>query len=425
VTFYVRMAWRSVRRSRGLSTVMIVALSLGLGTWYSQRQILSFLESKVPVTHDGLYHVGLERDAATAPSRDVMQLLPSLLLTPHDAVHVAELAGATRTAITFGASAFVETDGSPAVSVRVRYATRDLFALFRIPLIGGASWSAAADAGLFAGTPTEEVVIDERFARRLFGTSNALGRELRVDGERLRVVGIVAAGYPDRYHLYERFIDTRVSIYLPLAHATAVHAVSDFQHPVANGESGTVQLWIDIAEPATVAAFAAGVASYLANEHARGRSEAPLRMKLRSSREWSRFYAPGGTVGLWPLLAGMCIVTCVVNLMRMLTAKFADRRHDLGLLRAFGARRGVVLAQLLIEATMIGVIAGGGGLLFGVVLMPLSISTINQALGAPTIISLDAVVAMFTLAIGAALLAAIPPAWLLSRGTPAAQLRTS
>jgi putative ABC transport system permease protein len=386
---------------------------------------LTYLEGKVPVIREGLYHVGLDRDVPSAATRDVMEQLPSLLLTPRDASHVAELAEPARSTITFGASGLVEADGASAVTVRVRFASRDAFSMFHIPLIAGAPWSSAGDANRFAGTPTDEVVIHELLARRVFGTSDVVGRELRIDGVRMRVVGIVAASYPGRYVLYERFIEAQASVYLPLAHAALSRAVADFQHPVANGESGTVQLWIEMSEPAAVNALAVRVSAYLASERARGRSAAPLRMRLRSSQEWSQMYQPGGTVGLWPLLAGMCIVTCVINLMRMLSAKFADRRHDLGLLRAFGARRRVVLAHLLIEAAIVGFLGGLFGLVFGVGLMPLSIATLNETLGDPEIISVDAVVGIFTLSIGAALVAALLPAWMLSRGTPAVQLRSS
>lgn len=416
MTFYVRMAWRSLRRSRGLSTVMIVALSLGLGCWYSQRQILAYLESKVPPTRAGLYHVGLDRDVPTTPTREVLLMLPSLVLTPQDAIRVAELAAPARATITFGASGLAEVDGAPAVATRVRYASRELFSMFQVPLVAGAPWSAGA---------TNEVVLNAELARRIFGTSDAVGRDVRIDGVRMRVAGIVAASYPSSYVLYERFIDAPATVYVPLAHAAASQAAADFQHPVAGGESGTVQLWLELDNPATVAALASRVSAYLAGERARGRLASPTRMRLRSSHAWSQMYRPAGTIGLWPLLAGMCIVTCVINLTRMLSAKFADRRHDLGLLRAFGARRGVVLGQLLIEATLVGIIAGIGGLLFGLILMPLSIATINDALGTPEVISLESVLTIFTLSIGAALVAALLPAWVLSRGTPALQLRSS
>ncbi|HEY5920878.1 MAG TPA: FtsX-like permease family protein [Kofleriaceae bacterium] len=423
--FYLRMAWRSLRRSRGLTAVMILALSLGIATWYAQQQIFMYLDSRMPVAREHVYQVALERGEAVPDGRAslVVPLLPSILLTPRDAQGVLAGAASHRHTMTFGAPALIEPEGKPAETVRVRYATRDLFELFSIPLREGEPWSAAADAGWLAGTPVDVAVVDERLARRLFGAGSALGRRLRVDGADVRIVGVVAASHREHYHLYERFVPTLDAVYLPLAHARAAHAEADFQHVVASGEAGSVGVWVQLPTESARLAFTASAAEYLTRERAAGRTAAPRAVTLRTARQWQAAFAPGGTINLWPLLSAMCLVTCVLNLVRMLMAKFAGRSHDLGLLRAFGARRRGVMGQLLLEAVLIGLCAGACGMLLGVALMPLATQTLQDAAGSVPLISARAVLATVGASVGAALLAALYPAWRLSRGTPAAQLR--
>jgi putative ABC transport system permease protein len=418
------MAWRSLGHSRGLTIVMIVALALGIGCWYAQHQVFAFLESNTPSARSHVYQVGLERGEGVPKTRrtDVVPLLPSVLLTPRDAHGVLAGGGAHRQTITFGAPALLEPDGKPTETVRVRYATRDLFELFEISLLEGRPWSPAGDTGLLAGAVGHEAVIDEQLAKRLFGAATALGRRLRVNGADVQIVGVVASRFHDRYHLYERFVPMRDLVYLPLAHAAAAHAEPDFQHIVAGGETGSMYVWVELPTDAARSTFVANAEAYLARERAGGRSATPHAVILRSAHDWLQWFAPGGTIMLWPILSGMCLAACVLNLVRMLMVKFASRRHDLGLLRAFGARRRAVMGQLLLEAMLVGLIAGGGGLLLGVALMPFAATSVETTPGSATVISFGDALVTIGASITAALIAALYPAWRLARGTPVAQL---
>lgn len=422
IAFHLRMAWRSLRRTPGVTVAMVAALSLGIGTWYTQHQVFAFFETHWPVPRRDLHNLALERGDATAPGRDI-PLLSSVLLTPHDAEGVLGSGAARLETMTFAAPAILEPEGRPAETVVVRYATRDLFALFDLGFREGGPWSAAADAGLLGGRPVDEAVLDEGLARRLFGAAPAVGRVVRVDGADLRVIGV--ARDPRRYRLYERFAHTSDAIYLPLARATASHAVPDVQHVVAGGETGSVLVWFELATPADRDALLAHVDAHIAREQRAGR-RVPLRAAtLRTSEQWiAVLFAPYGTINLWPLLSGMCVVTCVVALVRMLMTKFAGRSRDLGLLRAFGARRRALMGQLLLEAALVGLIAGACGVLLGMATMPVASRSIDLP-GTVAVISLENTLATVAAAVAGALIAAVYPAWRLSRGTPAAQLRRS
>jgi putative ABC transport system permease protein len=419
--FYARMAWRSLRHTRGVTVVMVGALALGIGTWYAQRQIFAFLASKRPAAAPHIENVALEREpelVADARPQLVVELAGSLLLASRDARAVLAAAPGRRT-MTFGAPALLEPEGMAAETVRVRYSTADLFPMFEIPLVAGAAWSDAA---------TDEAMVDERLARRLFGSAGAaLGRTVTIAGDRLRIVGVIGTRERARYHLYERFVAVPDDVYLPLARGREADA--DFRHEVAGGETGVMTAWVELATPAARATFSDAAAVYLGRERATGRPQAPRGITLRSADEMRQLFDPAGTLNLWPLLSGMCLVTCIANLVRMLMVKFAGRRHDLGLLRAFGARRRGVMGQLLLEALAIGLVAGLLGVALGVALMPLATATLagTPALiaGSPVVIDASAVLVTVGASVGAALAAALYPAWLLSRGTPAAQLGRS
>lgn len=421
IALHLRMAWRSLRRTPGLTVAMVTALSLGLATWYAQYQVFGFFETRFPVARPGLYNVALEREPLGATTERDMRILASVFLTPHDAERLLGSGAARHETMTFAAPALVEPEGRPAEAVHARYATRDLFALFDLDFVAGGPWSASADVGLLGGRPVDEAVLDEGLARRLFGTARAVGRRVRVDGAELRVVGV--ARDPYRYQLYERYARVSDAIYMPLALATASHAEPDTQHVVAAGETGSVQVWAELATPAARAAFRAHVDAHIAGQRAAGRSPALRTATLRDSEQWlAELFTPSGIISLWPLLAGMCLATCILTLVRMLMTKFAGRSRDLGLLRAFGARRRALMGQLLLEAALIGLIAGACGVLLGVAIMPLAARSIDLP-GTVAVISPGNTLATLAAAVSGALIAAVFPAWRLSRGTPAAQLR--
>ncbi len=414
--FYVRMAWRSLRRTHGVTIVMVVALSLGIGTWYAQQRIFDFMRSKMPYTPSHLYHVALERGEVVNTGKRpqiIVPLLGSLLLTPVDA-HCVLDGAPTRHVSTFGAAALLELENRPAEQVRVRYAEPSLFALFDVPIIAGRVYA-----------DVDEGMLEEPVARRLFGSpAQSLGRSVLVDGEPLRVVGVVGVQHRDRYHLFERFMPEHVAVFVSLDRGSS--AEPDFRYEVAGGESGFYNAWVELPTPGDRVAFIARATTCFDRARTAPRSLPPFAVTLRSSDDVAAMFAPGGTINLWPLLAGLCLATCVINLVRMLMVKFGGRSHDLGLLRAFGARQRGVMGQLLLEALLIGLVAGVLGVLVGVAMMPLADHSVEATpaghSGSTTYLSVRTALTTIGYAIAASLLAAIYPAWRLSRGTPAAQL---
>ena len=80
------------------------------------------------------------------------------------------------------------------------------------------------------------------------------------------------------------------------------------------------------------------------------------------------------------------------------------------------------MGQLLLEAVLVGLIAGVGGVGIGVALMPLAAGTVSVWSGSVTVVSVGAALVTVGASVAAAVLAALYPAWRLARGTPAAQL---
>jgi putative ABC transport system permease protein len=110
----------------------------------------------------------------------------------------------------------------------------------------------------------------------------------------------------------------------------------------------------------------------------------------------------------------------------------AERRRDIGMLRAIGARRSTITTVILIEGLLQGVIGSGIGLILGYLMGALVVKLaepamnafLNIEMGAP-VVSLSLLVTSFVLGVGVTLLSGLIPAQNASRVTPMDALRPS
>ncbi|WP_457513325.1 ABC transporter permease [Streptomyces sp. TE33382] len=98
-----------------------------------------------------------------------------------------------------------------------------------------------------------------------------------------------------------------------------------------------------------------------------------------------------------------------------------ERRGEIGLRRALGARGGQIAAQFLLEAVLMGFIGGVGGLLVG----GLTVYGYAFAQGWPASIPLYTVVAGPLVSVLVAALAGIYPALRAARASPTEALRSA
>lgn len=125
--------------------------------------------------------------------------------------------------------------------------------------------------------------------------------------------------------------------------------------------------------------------------------------------------------------AGVALFVGIFLILNTFSMLVAQRTRELALFRAIGASRGQVIGSVLIEATVIGLIASIVGLAFGVGIGALLAyffanmggSNLELALGVPPI----AVIASFLVGLGVTWVAALFPAVRASRIPPVAAMR--
>ncbi len=439
LAFHLRVAWRSLSRTPWFSFAMVASMAVGAAVWIIARTTV-VAQGALSLPGRPVYHAGLDRvgpDLSEGDLRNV-QAFTSALVSWTDAEALLARAPGAAT-VTWASRAVIAAEGHPPAALETRACSRAFFALFGFRFSQGGPWSPAADrpAPAAAGVPDSAadalppVVLDARTARRLLG-GDAVGRTVQVGGRSFRVVGVLEPYERMKIYDLKFIVQTRPDeIYLPVHEAVALDLAPEIV--VAGAPHGGsmadlmasddhwLHVWLELPDAAARSAFQHAVASWITTLPERRPAVATLR--LRSADSWQRenFRTFSG-YQLFYLFGTLLFAACVLNLIRLLLAKFSSRAHLVGVHRALGASKRSVFVQHLIEAELVGLGAG----VLGLGLSLAGFSVINRLiLDRPVVFLLDVQGALVLLgaATAAGLVAGVYPAWRTSNLVPAVFLR--
>jgi putative ABC transport system permease protein len=134
----------------------------------------------------------------------------------------------------------------------------------------------------------------------------------------------------------------------------------------------------------------------------------------------ARIAAKGAFVGLFLSLGGIALLIAGVGIANIMVISVLERRSEIGLRRALGARRRHVAAQFMLESTLL---AGAGGAL-GIALGALATAVAARLAGNPVAVPPVALLAGVTAALLVGALAGTYPAVRAARLAPTTALRS-
>lgn len=429
---YLELALRSFRKNLALTALMILAIAFGVGASMTSLTVLHVLSGDpLPGKSDRLYYVQLDpADADGYTPGDP----PPEQLTRRDAEALVRAERADRQVMMTGGEAAIEPERAdlPPFSVEGRWTTTQFFAMFDVPFLAGTTWSADDDRDAAPVT-----VISRRLAEKTFGTTDVIGRPIRVSGTNLRIVGVLDHWRPVPHYydfltgVYAQgedvFVPWSTSRALELQRSGRLDCWDDpGEDPLVVGAPCVwTQVWVELGSDADAAAYREFLIQYSEDERAAGRFQRPPNVALRSLPEWlAHKKVVPSDVRLQAWLALGFLLVCLINTIGLLLTKFLRRSAEIGVRRALGATRGSIFAQLLVEAGAIGLVGG----VLGLGLAWLGLWAVRQQ---PTpyaaLAHLDApmLAATFGLALVTSLLAGVLPAWRGCQVTPALQLKSN
>lgn len=435
--YHLRLAIKSLRRSPGVSALMIGAIALGVGICITTLTVYRLMSGN-PLAHrnDVLYSVTMDSWDPNRPNNEKQPDLPPTQVTFTDVNVLLQSDIPTRKVAMRKASVIVESAGRSDLApfqVEARLATHDFFPMFDVPFQYGGAWDEHADEDA-----QRVVVLSKETNEKVFGGNDSVGQAVRVNGLDYKVIGVLAHWLPAPkvYDLNNGAFDEPEAIFMPFALGQALELISagnvhcwgdEPQNSFVeflNSECVWIQFWVELRDREQLAAFSSYLDNYVMEQKKLGRFQRPLNNHLRRPDEWLKVNRVVGNdnrvlVGL----AFMFLAVCLLNMIGLLLAKFLGGASMVGLRRALGANRGVIFRQHMIE---VGVIGGCGGLL-GIGVAALGLLGVRQLYeNYNELTRLDVTMGLIAvgIALASGLLAGLYPTWRVCRLQPATYLKT-
>lgn len=435
MSYYFRLALISMRRNPVLSSLMVLAIALGIGACMTTITV-NYLMSNNPIKHksDVLFHVQLDNwspfEAAIDPND------PPFQLTWTDATNLQKAGQGIRQAA-MAKSGGVVVPADPEVKpfqAGYRLTYGDFFSMFDVPFLYGSAWDKEADE-----TARHVVVLTKEVNETLFGGENSVGQSVTLSGEVFTVVGVI-----DEWHPIPKFYDLNnddfgrpSELFIPLQLKQAMRLpswgnVNCWKSPDEEGFEGFLnsecvnfQFWVELDSPGERADYLQFLDNYVNDQKALGRFPRPLNNRLNNVQEWLEYnevVADDAQIMMW--LSLMFLVVCLLNTIGLMLSKFMGKASEIGLRRAVGATKSDLFIQHTVETACIG-IAGG---LVGLGLSYFGLQGLRVLYGefAHKLTSLDMNMALLAIAISlvATIVAGLYPTWRACSIAPASQLKS-
>jgi putative ABC transport system permease protein len=441
--YYLRLAFKSFRRTPGLTALMVGAIAFGIAACIVTLTVYHTMSGN-PIwwKNDVLYAVTMDSwDPKGAYDAAHPQMAPDQL-TYQDASYLYRSNIPRRKALLtlVGGALSGAPDQSIPLSVLTEATTAGFFRMFDVPFEYGGPWNAAADSG-----PEPVIVLSREQNDKLFGGADSVGRVILWNNLSFRIVGVLNHWYPQPkfYNLtgggsgdFGRPADA----YVPFRWDAILHRwpggsmgcwgsghIDTFEE-FLNSECVWITLWVELPTAARRARFLDLMNAYWVEQHQQGRFQRPRNNHLWNVSQWLAIHGVVSSDSRLLLrLAFAFLAVCLINTVGILLAKFLRGASLSGIRRALGASRRQIFAQHLIEVALLSL----AGSLLGLALGALGLLGVRALYahsysdyGAAAHFDPHGILWALVLAALSTLLAGLYPAWRIGRVSPALYLKS-
>lgn len=439
LTYYFDLAWRSCRRSKALTALVVLLMGCGVATCMVSFAVFrAAAANPIPWKSQQLFVPQIDN---FGPAHN-WKGEPPILLSYTDAQALLHARQAKRQVLIYGSKWTLLPDDArqPPSPQEGDAVSSDFFEMFDARFRYGGGWSAHDDEQRAA-----VVVISSALNQKLFGGADSVGREINLDAHAYRIVGVLDDWEPrpryfDMASTFYAFSRPR-QLYLPFSRAIDVQRATTGQfycstntvgpdlpdwNSVLHSECAWIAMWVELPTRADVAHYRDWLRDYAAEQQRLGRFAWSPNVGLSNVGQWLH------TMKVVPKSSALALVVsvsflliCLVNVIGLMLARFMRRAPEIGVRRALGASRGAIYRQFLTEAAAIG-LAGG---LLGLLLTALGMAGLGKVFE-PEIAKLarlDASLLLLTVLVAllATLIAALYPVWRAAQVQPAWQLKVN
>ncbi len=246
----------------------------------------------------------------------------------------------------------------------------------------------------------------------LFGSSDPLGKYVKVNEQWFRVIGVVSPQLSSQSNSSGAApVDVNNNIYIPLR--AAFLRLEDSYSDVRDEIDG---IYLNLADTANISKSAQVVRAVLNSSH-HGADDFTIVVPAELLAEQTRTEHLFNTVMV--AIASISLLVGGIGIMNIMLASILERTREIGLRRAVGARQSDIVRQFVVEATMISFAGGTIGVVFGFFISRL----IAWLAGWSTIVTFSSIALAFLVSISVGLIFGIYPATKAARLDPVEAIR--
>ena len=368
---YFKIAWRNMKRHKAYSGINILGLAIGIAACLLILQYVAYELNyeNFQVNKDRIYRVQQDRydkgklstqwaAGAYAVGNSFKDAIPEI----EDYVKVVQNGRVT-----------TEVNNQPLKVEKVYFATNSFFSVFTYPLIAGNKSNALEEPF--------KAALSESTAKKIFGTTNVIGKPLELNRNSNYTITAVYKDAP---------ANTQLKPDMLLSYATFVKRTTDSS---GNGPETawewdgclTYLLLHKGADPAVVEKKFVSIADKFTHEDMKKYNAAVVYhlQPLRNIHLYSHYMGEPGqngdgkTVYLLLGIAFFIVIIAWVNYINLATARAITRAREVGVRKAVGSQRRQLIVQFLSESALLNCFA----LVIAIVMVLLAIPGFNRLSG--------------------------------------------
>jgi putative ABC transport system permease protein len=300
--------------------------------------------------------------------------------------------------------------GNERIDAVVRYADAGYWRILDFRFLEGRPFTAQEDdrGELVA-------VITDRLRERLFGTASALGQRFELDGRQLTVIGVVPAVSLTRIAAYS-------DVWMPIGVLPGA-----FRHEMMGGFNGLVLARSRGDFAAIRADFAERMRDFPLDRKRFSEVHTGLDTPFEAFARiatWNRAGDRGALIvaTVFAIAALLFMTLPALNLITLNLSRILERSSEIGVRKAFGATRGALVRQFVVENIVLTLIGGVVGFILAVVVLAMVTNT-GVLPGARFEMNFGVFAWGMAMAVLFGLFSGVYPAWRMSRLDPVNALR--
>jgi putative ABC transport system permease protein len=440
LSYYLRLALSSFRRTPGLTALMIGAIACGISACIVTLTVYHAMSGN-PIwwKNNVLYAVTMDsRDPQPAGGAADDGPLPDQLSYADATYLYGSSIPREKAMMTTASGALSGVPGQTGQAlVGVRLTTAGFFRMFDVPFEYGGPWGVQADQ-----SPEPVIVLSRQENAKLFGGADSVGRTILFNDHAFRIVGVL-----DEWNPQPRFYDMTVSdfgsspdVFVPFGWDAQMRIWPNGQVSCWGSNNPNtyrqfigstcvwILLWVELPSGASRQRFQAYMDAYWAQQHAAGRFERPRDNRLWRVSAWLTHHeVVSDNSRLLLRLAFAFLAVCLINTVGVELTKFLRGAPLTGVRRALGATRRHIFEQHFVETALLAL----AGSVLGLALSWVELGAIRamyagsgDAYGLLAHFDPLGVLWALGLAALAALVAGLYPAWRIGRVPPALYLKS-